>query len=164
MAIAVLPYPNMDFVPLDVLTADELDQLVANINAINSATIPTNITDLTDNVGLITNTNIGYSTSEKDTGLTWTDGSHIYAKTVHFGTAPNNASKQVAHGISNLDKVIKLDGFAVNTNNQYYALPLMFANSAYNTQVYVDASYIYMINTADRSAYDCYVTLFYTKS
>lgn len=26
-----LPYPNMDFTPLDILTADEMDQLVANI-------------------------------------------------------------------------------------------------------------------------------------
>lgn len=35
MAFATLPYPSMDFVPLDVLTADELDQIVANINAVN---------------------------------------------------------------------------------------------------------------------------------
>lgn len=41
MAIVTLPYPNMDFVPLDVLTADELDQIVANIDAINNASIPT---------------------------------------------------------------------------------------------------------------------------
>lgn len=41
MAITNLPYPNMDFVPLDVLTADELDQIVANIEAINNATINT---------------------------------------------------------------------------------------------------------------------------
>lgn len=46
MAIAVLPYPSMDFTPLDVLTADELDQLVANINAVNNGTVPTaNIAD-----------------------------------------------------------------------------------------------------------------------
>ena len=29
-----LPYPNMDFTPLDILTADEMDQLVANIEYI----------------------------------------------------------------------------------------------------------------------------------
>lgn len=39
MAITTLPYPSMDFVPLDVLTADELDQIVANIEAINNASI-----------------------------------------------------------------------------------------------------------------------------
>lgn len=41
MAITTLPYPSMDFTPLDVLTADELDQIVANIEAINSASIGT---------------------------------------------------------------------------------------------------------------------------
>lgn len=38
MALVTLPYPNMDFVPLDILTANELDQLVANIEAINNTT------------------------------------------------------------------------------------------------------------------------------
>lgn len=41
MALTTLPYPNMDFVPLDILTADELDQIVANIEAINSVSIGT---------------------------------------------------------------------------------------------------------------------------
>lgn len=41
MALTTLPYPNMDFVPLDILTADELDQIVANIEAINNASIGT---------------------------------------------------------------------------------------------------------------------------
>lgn len=31
MALPTLPYPSMDFTPLDVLTAAELDQMVANI-------------------------------------------------------------------------------------------------------------------------------------
>ena len=38
MALVTLPYPSMDFVPLDILTADELDHLVANIEAINNTT------------------------------------------------------------------------------------------------------------------------------
>lgn len=33
-----IPYPNMDFVPLDILTATELDQVVANIEALNTTT------------------------------------------------------------------------------------------------------------------------------
>lgn len=39
MAATNLPYPAMDFVPLDILTADELDHMVANIDAINNALI-----------------------------------------------------------------------------------------------------------------------------
>lgn len=33
MGSLVLPYPNLDFVPLDVLTAEEQNQIVANIKA-----------------------------------------------------------------------------------------------------------------------------------
>lgn len=46
MPLVTLPYPNMDFTPLDILTANELDQLVANIEAINNTTaITTALTD-----------------------------------------------------------------------------------------------------------------------
>lgn len=58
MAITTLPYPNMDFVPLDVLTADELDQIVANIDAINNASIPTD--SIAD--GAVTSDKIDWST------------------------------------------------------------------------------------------------------
>lgn len=37
MISITLPYPSMDFVPLDVLKADDLDKVVANINAIVNA-------------------------------------------------------------------------------------------------------------------------------
>ena len=47
MALVTLPYPSMDFTPLDILTADELDQIVANYEAINNAIIQTaNIANL----------------------------------------------------------------------------------------------------------------------
>lgn len=37
-----LPYPGMDFTPLDVLTAAEMDQLVANIEFLNTQLNATN--------------------------------------------------------------------------------------------------------------------------
>ena len=42
MALTTLPYPSLDFVPLDILTAEEMNQIVANYSAINNATIGTN--------------------------------------------------------------------------------------------------------------------------
>lgn len=39
MAIAVLPNPNMDFTPFDILPASDLDKIVANIEALAGATI-----------------------------------------------------------------------------------------------------------------------------
>lgn len=47
MALTTLPYPSLDFVPLDILTAEEMNQIVANYTAINNATIGTN--QLADN-------------------------------------------------------------------------------------------------------------------
>ena len=43
---AVLPNPNMDFVPLDTLSASELDQMVQNIEYLNTY-INTNMLSLT---------------------------------------------------------------------------------------------------------------------
>lgn len=37
MALTTLPFPGMDFVPGDILTADDLDHMVANIEAVNNA-------------------------------------------------------------------------------------------------------------------------------
>lgn len=49
MAILTLPHPNIDFVPLDILTAAEQNQLVANINALamfaNGLADGTNLSD-----------------------------------------------------------------------------------------------------------------------
>lgn len=41
MAIAVLPNPNMDFTPFDILPASDLDKMVANIEALANANIGT---------------------------------------------------------------------------------------------------------------------------
>lgn len=49
MANAVLPYPDMDFTPLDILTAAEMDQLVANdqylANFVNGLADGSNLSD-----------------------------------------------------------------------------------------------------------------------
>lgn len=39
-----LPYPNLNFVPLDILTADEMNQIVANYTSIYNSTV----VDITD--------------------------------------------------------------------------------------------------------------------
>ena len=53
-----------------------------------------------------------YSTSEVATGATWIDGRTIYKKTINFGSMPNNATKSVPHGISNLGMMVKIEGIA----------------------------------------------------
>lgn len=59
---AVLPNPNMDFVPLDQLTADELDDLVENIEYLatyinnNMLTLTVTTTDPGEGSALAANT------------------------------------------------------------------------------------------------------------
>ena len=60
---------------------------------------------------------LNFSLSETYTGKLWIDGKKIYEKTINIGTLPNNGNsgvKNVAHGISQLDRVIDIRGIAVS--------------------------------------------------
>ena len=107
--------------------------------------------------------NMNYSTSETKTGATWIDGSPIYKKTVNFGTLPNNNNKHVAHGITNLSKIIEIKGYTSN-GNLFIPLPIDSTTNA-PTAIYVDSTDIVYTTTSDRTSYtETYVTLYYTKS
>lgn len=109
--------------------------------------------------------NSSYSTSEVKTNATWIDGKPIYKKTIDFGSLPNNSTKNVAHGISNLGDVIDIRGTAKSSWGTHQ-LPLVFSGSDVNyiTNVSVNATNISMSNSADRSGFTAYVTLWYTKT
>lgn len=67
----VLPYPDLDFVPLDILTAEEMNQIVANYTHIaNQFPITSQNIDFTT-----------YTTTEQRVG-TWLDGKPIYRKVI----------------------------------------------------------------------------------
>lgn len=105
-----------------------------------------------------------YSLTETATGGTWVDGSPIYKKTISVGALPNATAKTVAHGITNLGYVIKIEGFAYDGTNTA-PLPLTATNDAYNVQVSVNSTNITLVDGADRSDYaTAYITLYYTKS
>ena len=106
-----------------------------------------------------------YSTTEQKTPFTWIDGKPIYKKTIDFGSLPNNSTKNVAHGISNLGDLIDIRG-TTKTSWGTYQLPLVFPGSDVNyiTNVSVNATNISMSNSADRSGFTAYVTLWYTKT
>ena len=104
-----------------------------------------------------------YSTSEVDTGFTWVDGKSIYKKTISIGALPNNTTKNVAHGITSIDKIINWTGASTNTlNNQAILLPSP-ANATFT--VAVNNTNIVITTTSDRSGYSySYITLYYTKT
>lgn len=68
MATPVLPYPDMDFTPLDILTAAEMDQMVANDQYLRDFCAGladgTNLSD-----GVIQARNIDFSTFDRTTNL-----------------------------------------------------------------------------------------------
>lgn len=106
-----------------------------------------------------------YSTSEQPIG-TWVDGKTIYRKTVAFGSLPNATLKTVAHGISNLGYVVKIEGSCLQST-EYKNIPLMYrgADSTYNVEFAVDATYIKVSSNQDRAFITCpYVTIYYTKN
>lgn len=105
-----------------------------------------------------------YSTTEVDTGGTWIDGSRIYKKTIDTGTLPNNTTKTVAHGISNLGTIIKIEGFA-SSGSEYIPLPFVWFNPSSTVSVYATSSNIEIVTATDQSNRTVsYVTIYYTKS
>ncbi len=110
--------------------------------------------------------NMNYSLTEAKTGATWIDGSPIYKKTINTGALPNATSKNIAHGISNLSKVLKMDGYTYNpTPGNFQFLPMVAASVADQVTVVVNNTNIVLACGNDRSAYsESYVTLYYIKS
>lgn len=107
----------------------------------------------------------GYSTEETITGSTWVDGKTIYKKTISFGALPNATDKTVAHGITNLGMVVKLEGVATN-GTYYYNLPLVYqgSDSNYNVELYATSTVVGVKANTNRSMFtSSYITIYYTK-
>lgn len=104
-----------------------------------------------------------YSTSERIIG-TWIDGKPVYEKTIHYGTLPNTTGKNVAHGISNISKIVSIQGWASN-GTIFMPLP---TNSplgiTYSVALSADGTNISTNTGMDRTAWDAYVILRYTKT
>lgn len=104
-----------------------------------------------------------YSTTEVDTGGTWIDGSTIYKKTVviaSLGTAGSTTA--VAHGITNLSKIIKIEGVSQSGTN-FTILP--YADGGNNDiGVYVNSTNVCVYSQANRTGQSADVTIYYTKS
>lgn len=106
-----------------------------------------------------------YSTSEINTGTKWIDGSDIYKKTVYLGNLPNTGSKNIAHGISNFDIPIKLEGMAISEAGTGMPLNITRPDSAVSgIGAYVSVTNITIVTGSDRSSMVGYATVYYTKS
>lgn len=105
-----------------------------------------------------------YATIERNTKFTWIDGNIIYKKTVDCGSLPNATSKSVSHGISNIENIIKFEGWA-SDGSSWVPLPLVATDYTYSVQVSVSSTQITLATGQNRSNYSSsYITLYYTKS
>ena len=124
------------------------------------------IQDIDDESIFVLKSDMAYSTEEKEVG-TWIDGKPIYRKVIDFGILPNSTNKEVQHNISNLQNFVKIDGIAIrNDNNFWQAIPLTYrsADTGYNTALTVTQSKVVITCDADRSMFNGYVILEYTKT
>ena len=116
------------------------------------------------NATITLNAEPNYSTSEVDTKVKWVDNKTIYRKTINFGALPNATTKDVAHGISGLSEVVKIEGIAKNSSGNYTSVPVVPSNANALCDCSVNATNISMSAGSDRSGWSAYVTIYYTKS
>ena len=118
------------------------------------------------NATITLNAEPDYSASEVDTKVKWIDGKTIYRKTINFGALPDSSAKAVAHNISNIANIIKVEGWAKATTGVMAVLPFVSTVGLANgIQVVYDATDITVTTGTDRTNFTtCYITLYYTKS
>ena len=108
-----------------------------------------------------------YSDTEREVGC-WVDGKPLYQKTVHIGNLTFDTSWHlVAHGITNIDKVISCEGIMFGVDGEVFPLPNYRSNTnqgiVWGIQG-LSSEYVAYINNWYNSTNDAYATLRYTKT
>ncbi len=98
-------------------------------------------------------------------GVLWTTGAQLFQKTIDTGTLPDTATKNVAHGVTGIDLIVDLYGFAT-TGTAHITLPYV-SKAALTFQIGAEAddTNIIIITGMDRTPFTTSsVTILYTKS
>ena len=110
-----------------------------------------------------------YSTQERQVGV-WTDGKPLYQKTVDCGALPANTTKNVAHGITDIDRIVSVRGCAfrsVSGNETGIPIPSTHYQTIGNqNEISVNFTNVVLRNgNSSASAFDkTQVTIQYTKT
>lgn len=114
------------------------------------------------------NSNIGnaFSTEEVKTNDVWIDGKPIYRKVVNCGALPNSTTKEVSHGVSNIDVIMADSSHSYATDgSNFIPLPFVHPTSASSVKVTVTRTIISIQPAQDRSNFkNSFVTILYTKT
>lgn len=110
-----------------------------------------------------------YSTDESTIGK-WIDNKPIYRKVINWGTLPSTANTEVIklHSIANIDKILSIKGFAIgNSTVEYNSFALPFVEPGDDTatiKIIANKSDVRIECGSDRSAYEAYAIIEYTKT
>lgn len=104
---------------------------------------------------------INYTTTERQIGMYL--GDKLYEKTVDLGALPNSTTKNVAHGISNIDIIVDIEGWGYNSGVPNW-IPLPYATAGDVCSVIINGTNISLASNANLSALVGKVTLRYTKT
>lgn len=114
-----LPYPSMVFVPLDVLTADEMNHIVANYEYISNQ-FPLS----SDNIDSAT-----YTTAEQVVG-TWTNGKPIYRRVININNPSTTNTNYVQFG-DEFQDLVSLRGVMFSSTGHRVPIPQTDSSSTY---------------------------------
>lgn len=105
-----------------------------------------------------------YSFSEQIVGV-WVDGSTLYKKTINFGYLPNATEKSVAHNISNLSKIIKVEQHIDNgsTYTSGFVTFASYSQTVVGVNMFGNNTNIIIRTSGNESGKYAYFTLYYTK-
>lgn len=115
----------------------------------------------------VNNTVNSYSTEEVNTGTKWIDGKAVYKKTFDLGTLPNNGQESKTNVLSGIDKIVRIEGMAINSAGSCMSLPYA---DYYSSSIHVIAVTVYAKKDIEvRSNYNAtefsgYATIYYTKA
>lgn len=104
-----------------------------------------------------------YSEEEREVGV-WTDGKPLYQKTINFGSLPNNTTKTVSSGLTNV-VMHNVFGVAIAPNGFTLTLPHRELSGTGNIDIVYQAdNYVRLATDYNYSSYTSYITLQYTKT
>lgn len=151
-------YRVSEGIPMFAMFKDHLEAFGSNIFVNNG-----------NFVGVGSNISVeNYSTEEKIIG-TWIDGKPLYRKTIDCGSLPIATRKVVPHGISNLKIIADWKGTFYNSSYTQAPIPYIVTESQtiyvnYHVSIEATINNIILYTGIDRSGYNAYITLDYTKT
>jgi len=110
---------------------------------------------------------VDYKLTEQELPQLWTDGKPIHKKTISVGPLPNSTSKNVAHGITNIERIVKMEAFSRRSGTGVMSPQPFVVDNFIGTQVLwqFNTTNIFIRTAIDQTVEDeVFLTLYYTRS